>query len=76
MVSWEAWRTMGDRNARVGRPGDGAGDAGDDLKAHACLVQFRGFFRATAEQHGSPPFSRVTVLPSVVSLTMSLLISS
>lgn len=42
---------MGDGDAGVGGPGDGAGDAWDDLKADTCGSKFRGFFRPTAKKH-------------------------
>ena len=45
---------MRQRDARVGRSGDGAGDAGDFLERHARVQQFLGLFAAASENVGVP----------------------
>ena len=47
---------MSQRNARIGRSGNGAGHAGDFLERHARVGQGFGFLAASAENVGIAPF--------------------
>ena len=47
-------RTVGQRNARIGRAGDGAGDPRYFLKGHARVEQLFAFFSAASENIGIP----------------------
>jgi hypothetical protein len=55
---------VGDRDPGVGRARDARGDAGHDLERDPALAQRLGLLAAAAEDEGSPPLSRTTLLPA------------